>query len=81
MSIFWKILAAGLTAFLLWAAFPPMNEAADIAFALAPMLALARLSMPKTAANLVAVIFLGRLGGSMLMVLSVFHWMFTARPP
>ena len=49
MSIFWKILAAGLTAFLLWAAFPPMNEAVDIAFALAPMLALARLSKPKTA--------------------------------
>lgn len=51
MIIFWKILAAGLTAFLLWAAFPPMNETVDIAFALAPMLALTRLSRPKSAAG------------------------------
>ena len=51
MAIFWKILAAGLSAFLLWAAFPPMGEAVDVAFALAPMLALTRLSRPKTAAG------------------------------
>ena len=51
MVFFWKIVAAGLSAFLLWAAFPPMGEAADIAFALAPMLALTRLSRPKTAAG------------------------------
>ena len=32
MGVFWKIVAAGLSAFLLWAAFPPMGEAVDIAF-------------------------------------------------
>ena len=51
MATFWKIVAAGLSAFLLWAAFPPMGEAVDIAFALAPMLALTRLSRPKAAAG------------------------------
>jgi len=51
MVVFWKIVAAGLSAFLLWAAFPPMGEAVDIAFALAPMLALTRLSRPKAAAG------------------------------
>jgi len=35
MVLFWKIMAAGLSAFLLWAAFPPMGEAVDIVFALA----------------------------------------------
>ena len=50
MAIFWKILAATITAFLMWAAFPPMSEVVDIAFALAPMLALTRFSKPKTAA-------------------------------
>ena len=47
----WKVLAAGLTAFLTWAAFPPMSETVDIAFALAPMLALTRLSRPRAAAG------------------------------
>ncbi|MBR4651923.1 MAG: apolipoprotein N-acyltransferase [Kiritimatiellae bacterium] len=51
MKTFWKIVAAGLTAFLAWAAFPPMDEAMDIAFVLAPMLALTRLSRPKSAAG------------------------------
>ena len=51
MVVFWKIVAAGLSAFLLWAAFPPMGEAVDIAFALAPMLALTRLSRSKAAAG------------------------------
>ena len=51
MAVFWKIVAAGLSAFLIWAAFPPMDEAADIAFALAPMLTLTRLSRPKAAAG------------------------------
>ena len=50
MAIFWKILAAATTAFLMWAAFPPMSEVVDIAFALAPMLALTWFSKPKAAA-------------------------------
>ena len=50
MAIFWKILAAATTAFLMWAAFPPMSETVDIAFAIAPMLALTRFSKPKAAA-------------------------------
>ena len=52
MKTFAKTLAAALTAFLMWAAFPPMNETLDIAFALAPMLALTRLAArPGTAAR------------------------------
>ena len=51
MKYTWKILAAGLTAFLMWAAFPPMAESMDIAFALAPMLVVTRLSRPKAAAG------------------------------
>ena len=38
--------AAALTAFVLWAAFPPRSEAYGVAFALAPMLALTRSMKP-----------------------------------
>ena len=43
--------AAALTAFILWAAFPPRSEAYGVAFALAPMLALTRGMNPKRAAG------------------------------
>lgn len=43
--------AAALTAFILWAAFPPRSEAYGVAFALAPMLALTRGMSPKRAAG------------------------------
>ena len=39
-----KAVACAASAFLLWAAFPPRGEMYNVAFALAPMLALARLS-------------------------------------
>ena len=42
---FWiKAAACAASAFLLWAAFPPRGEMYNVAFAIAPMLALARLS-------------------------------------
>ena len=44
-------MAAALTSFLMWAAFPPTAECVDIAFALAPMLALTRISRPRSAAG------------------------------
>ena len=39
-----------LSALLLWAAFPPMGETCAVAFALAPMLAVSRLSSPRRGA-------------------------------
>ena len=39
-----KVVACAAAAFLLWAAFPPRGEMYNVAFALAPMLALSRLS-------------------------------------
>ena len=42
--------AAVLSAVLLWAAFPPLGEAANVAVALAPLLVVARLCAPKRAA-------------------------------
>ena len=47
---------SALSALLLWAAFPPLGETANVAFALVPLLVVARLCSPKrskrsTAAN------------------------------
>ncbi len=41
-----------LTALLMWAAFPPMDEACSIAFALVPMLIVSRFAQPKRSAKL-----------------------------
>ena len=41
-----------LSALLLWAAFPPLGETANVAFALVPLLVVARLCSPKRSALL-----------------------------
>lgn len=51
MRLVSKILAAALTACILWAAYPPRSEAYGILFALVPMLALTRLVKPGAAAR------------------------------
>ena len=43
---------AALSALLLWAAFPPLGETANVAFALVPLLVVARLCSPKRSALL-----------------------------
>ena len=51
MNVIIKILAAAVSAFLMWAAYPPHGETVNIAFALAPMLVIARLSIPRRSAG------------------------------
>ena len=46
----WCVVAAGVSALLLWAAYPPQNETLAILVALMPMLVLARLASPRRSA-------------------------------
>lgn len=48
--LFAHAVPCALSAFLLWAAFPPAGETCAVAFAVAPMLALSRLCSPKRSA-------------------------------
>lgn len=50
LRFFAHAVPCALSAFLLWAAFPPAGETCAVAFAVAPMLALSRLCSPKRSA-------------------------------
>ena len=69
----WLLAVPALSAVLLWAAFPPLGETANVAFALTPLLVVSRLCTPKRAA------WLWFAGGSLFFLLTAFLVRLTMR--